>query len=442
MTNVLEQSDALIKVSEAGQIFRATVFATDGNQILIIRPGESTPDETSYPKIAGTVASPGDEVLVLRIGTAYLVVGAIVHNNRNAGGGGAVTHGVQILGLPAPGAGTPSDIVIDADTTFSEGVYFCNDFTLEAGVKLTIDRGTLILCEGHSQIDGEIDGDGYGGRANSAQPGEGYGGNIIPSIKAEQNPSSSTSSMYRFANAAIFRSISSPNYAYTEAAYASVLAARYGRGGYGGSTAGGNGLAGVDFDGTDPLFTASDFLALVRELMLYGGAGYFDSFYGGIGGGGGARGSDDLYGSPSTTGKGGEVGGRGSFGNNGRGGGGGSGIGGGGGSGSGVAGLSGGTAGIPGYGGSVFVMYSNSLAISASAYIHCNGTDAAASVGESAGSGGGGGGLVAFGYHSLVENNGVLEALGGAGSLSASTQGDGAAGGDGYAGVVRIPLTA
>jgi hypothetical protein len=60
-------------------VFRAIVTGTSGNRVLVRRATQTAADAQAYPRLAA-YSSPtvADEVLVIRLGGGFLVVGKIV----------------------------------------------------------------------------------------------------------------------------------------------------------------------------------------------------------------------------------------------------------------------------------------------------------------------------------------------------------------------------
>lgn len=59
---------------------RAIYVGASGNKSLVRRDGQATGDPVAYPTISGAAASmtPGDEVLMVRVGKGYVVLGKIL----------------------------------------------------------------------------------------------------------------------------------------------------------------------------------------------------------------------------------------------------------------------------------------------------------------------------------------------------------------------------
>ncbi len=76
--NLAQKVDALIRRNGRETMFRATVTGTSGNLVTVRRTGQLIPDVQSYAKLA-SYSSPvaDDEVIVLRIGGGYIVLGKV-----------------------------------------------------------------------------------------------------------------------------------------------------------------------------------------------------------------------------------------------------------------------------------------------------------------------------------------------------------------------------
>lgn len=76
--NIPQQIRAFLAGFHEETIFRATVSDISGNTIAIKRPG-FLPDGQYYPAL-NSYASPtvGDEVLVIKVGRGFVVVGEII----------------------------------------------------------------------------------------------------------------------------------------------------------------------------------------------------------------------------------------------------------------------------------------------------------------------------------------------------------------------------
>lgn len=60
------------------RVFRATVTGVSGNLVTIQRPGQAAADAQSYPRLVSyTTPTAADEVLVVRLGDGWLVVGKV-----------------------------------------------------------------------------------------------------------------------------------------------------------------------------------------------------------------------------------------------------------------------------------------------------------------------------------------------------------------------------
>jgi hypothetical protein len=65
--------------AESRQAFvRGTVTGTNGNRVLVQRQGAAAADPVGYPRLAGYSPAPGDEVLLVRAGGGYVVLGRVV----------------------------------------------------------------------------------------------------------------------------------------------------------------------------------------------------------------------------------------------------------------------------------------------------------------------------------------------------------------------------
>lgn len=59
---------------------RAVVESVDANQVYVFRDSQALRDPISYPTIDGLTVAADDEVLLLRVGSSYVVVGKIIRN--------------------------------------------------------------------------------------------------------------------------------------------------------------------------------------------------------------------------------------------------------------------------------------------------------------------------------------------------------------------------
>lgn len=82
-TNPLLQSQHLIREDSLDKLFRATVVALGTNEVSIHRDGSATV-EGPYPMLEGNTAIVGDEVVVGRLGTGYVVLGRIIRSTLTA----------------------------------------------------------------------------------------------------------------------------------------------------------------------------------------------------------------------------------------------------------------------------------------------------------------------------------------------------------------------
>lgn len=60
------------------QITRAVVVANVGNQVELKRMGASDKDPTSWPKLSGVTVVVGDEVLIVKTGGGFIVIGKVL----------------------------------------------------------------------------------------------------------------------------------------------------------------------------------------------------------------------------------------------------------------------------------------------------------------------------------------------------------------------------
>lgn len=73
---ILEQA----RRANRDMIQRAVVESMDGNQAFVYRDSQFLRDPISYPTIDGLTVVANDEVLLLRVGTGYVVCGKILRN--------------------------------------------------------------------------------------------------------------------------------------------------------------------------------------------------------------------------------------------------------------------------------------------------------------------------------------------------------------------------
>jgi hypothetical protein len=57
---------------------RGTVTGTSGSLVLVQRQGESAADPIGYPRLASYSPASGDEVLLVRVGGGYVVLGRVL----------------------------------------------------------------------------------------------------------------------------------------------------------------------------------------------------------------------------------------------------------------------------------------------------------------------------------------------------------------------------
>ena len=119
--NPLVQTEALIQNDAQDQIFRARVSGIDGNEVLIIRDGGAETEEGPYARGSGMPAlAVGDEVIVARVGTGYVILLRLVRNGLEdsgmypfagtpwryaASGTGGITNTSEVTIKAAAGAG-------------------------------------------------------------------------------------------------------------------------------------------------------------------------------------------------------------------------------------------------------------------------------------------------------------------------------------------------
>lgn len=78
MANTLDQTRLLINKSQRDQVFRGTVAGDNLNgTALIIRQGFSAADQKNYRKLAGQVLDEFSEVIVLEVGSSFVILGTL-----------------------------------------------------------------------------------------------------------------------------------------------------------------------------------------------------------------------------------------------------------------------------------------------------------------------------------------------------------------------------
>lgn len=82
-TNPLLQSQHLIRDDSLDKLFRGTVVSLGTNEVSIHRDGSATV-EGPYPTLENNTAIVGDEVVVGRLGTGYVVLGRIIRSGLTA----------------------------------------------------------------------------------------------------------------------------------------------------------------------------------------------------------------------------------------------------------------------------------------------------------------------------------------------------------------------
>ena len=75
--SIMEHVAAHVRADQNAQVFRAAVTALVGDQVTVSRFNETSTD--TYPKLASYVAPQvGDEVLVVRLGRGFIVMGRVL----------------------------------------------------------------------------------------------------------------------------------------------------------------------------------------------------------------------------------------------------------------------------------------------------------------------------------------------------------------------------
>lgn len=75
--SIMEHVAAHVTADQGKQVFRAIVTGTSGAQVIVRRPNETGTD--TYPRLASyLVPAVDDEVLVLRLGDGFIVLGDIL----------------------------------------------------------------------------------------------------------------------------------------------------------------------------------------------------------------------------------------------------------------------------------------------------------------------------------------------------------------------------
>lgn len=84
--NPLVQTEALIQDDARNQLFRARVTGLENNEVFVVRDG-SIDEEGPYARASGMPAlASGDEVIVARIGSGYVVLLRLVRNGLEDSG--------------------------------------------------------------------------------------------------------------------------------------------------------------------------------------------------------------------------------------------------------------------------------------------------------------------------------------------------------------------
>lgn len=77
MTNV-ETTKAIVEKEAERQVFRALVESLNGDEVYIIRDGQTTRDPDSYMRGARLELAAGDPVLVIKVGDGWVVVTELI----------------------------------------------------------------------------------------------------------------------------------------------------------------------------------------------------------------------------------------------------------------------------------------------------------------------------------------------------------------------------
>ena len=75
--NFLADAKSVAAAMDAEQFFRAVVQGNVGNLVTIRRTGHSVDDAQSYPKLNFTSVNVGDEVIVAKVGSGFVILGQI-----------------------------------------------------------------------------------------------------------------------------------------------------------------------------------------------------------------------------------------------------------------------------------------------------------------------------------------------------------------------------
>lgn len=71
----------IVRRADLGDLIqRVVVTGTNAVELYIQRTGQSAPDAVSYPTLDGVSVIAGDEVILLRVGSGYIVIGKVVAN--------------------------------------------------------------------------------------------------------------------------------------------------------------------------------------------------------------------------------------------------------------------------------------------------------------------------------------------------------------------------
>lgn len=78
MTDLVQLIRDAVQAESRQAFVRGTVTGTSGNRVLVQRQGAAAADPVGYPRLAGYAPSAGDEVLLVRAGGGYIVLGRLV----------------------------------------------------------------------------------------------------------------------------------------------------------------------------------------------------------------------------------------------------------------------------------------------------------------------------------------------------------------------------
>lgn len=78
MTDLVQLIRDAVQAESRQAFVRATVTGTSGSLVLVQRQGAAGADPAGYPRLASYTPSAGDEVLMVRLGAGYIVLGRVV----------------------------------------------------------------------------------------------------------------------------------------------------------------------------------------------------------------------------------------------------------------------------------------------------------------------------------------------------------------------------